>query len=133
MDFVVSTYRRLKLKRKGTLKEREKRDKYLDLTRELKLKKTTQLQRTNKLWTMAVMVIPIVFSALRTIHKDLIKGEEDFDNRGQVETIRTTALLRSTRILRKFLETWEDLLSLKLKWDTIGMKNSYRSIMIIIH
>ena len=33
------------------------------------------------------------------------------DIRGGIETIQTTALLKSARILRKVLETWEDLLS----------------------
>ena len=48
------------------LKESEKRDKYLDLARELK-----------KLWNMKVMVIPIVIGALGTITKELIKGLEE--------------------------------------------------------
>ena len=37
-----------------------------------------------------------------------------------METIRTTALLRSVRILRKVLETGGHLLSLKLQWETNG-------------
>ena len=36
-----------------------------------------------------------------------------------METTQTTALLRSARILRRVLETWGDLLSLKLQWKTI--------------
>ena len=36
----------------------------------------------------------------------------------RIETIKTTALLRSARILRKILETWGDLLSLWLRWRT---------------
>ena len=42
----------------------------------------------------------IVIGALGTITKGLIKGLEDLEIRGQVETIQTTALLRSARILR---------------------------------
>ena len=38
---------------------------------------------------------------------------------GRMETIQTTALLRSARKLRGVLETWGDLLSLKLLWKTI--------------
>ena len=34
----------------------------------------------------------------------------------RVETIQTTALLRTARILRRVLETWGDLLSLRLQW-----------------
>ena len=35
--------------------------------------------------------------------------------RGRVETIQTTILLRSARILRRVMETWEDLLSFKIE------------------
>ena len=48
--------------------------------------------------------IPI--SALGTVTKGFIKGLEDLEIRGQVETILTTALLRLVRILRRVLETW---------------------------
>ena len=34
----------------------------------------------------------------------------------RLETIQTTTLLRTARILRSVLETWGDLLSLKLQW-----------------
>ena len=46
----------------------------------------------------------------------VIKGLEDLDVGGRVETIQMTALLRTARILRRVLETWGDLLSLKLQW-----------------
>ena len=39
------------------------------------------------------MVIPIVIGALETIPKGLIKGLEDLEIRGQIETIQSTALL----------------------------------------
>ena len=54
------------------------------------------------------------------ITKGLLKGLEDLEVGGQVETIQTTALLRTARILRRVLETWGDLLSLRLQWKTIG-------------
>ena len=41
-------------------------------------------------------------------------------NPSTVETIQTTALLRTARILRRIMETWGDLLSLKLQWKTIS-------------
>ena len=91
------------------LKEWEKKDKYLDLARELK-----------KLWNMKVTIVPIVIGALGTITKGLLKGLEDLEVRGRVETIQTTALLRTARILRQVLETWADLLSLRLQWKTIS-------------
>ena len=81
-------------------------DKYLDVARELK-----------KLWNMKVTIVPI---ALGTVTKGLLKGLEDLEVGGRVETIQTTALLRTARILRQVLETWGDLLSLKLQWKTIS-------------
>ena len=77
-----------------TEKESEKRDKYLDFGRELK-----------KRWTKKVTVIPIVIGALGTSHQTIDKGLENLETRGQVETIQMTALLISTRILRRVLET----------------------------
>ena len=91
------------------LKESEKKDKYLDLARELK-----------KLWNMKVTIVPIVIGALGTITKGLLKDLEDLEVGGRVETIQTTALLRTARILRRVLETCGDLLSLKLRWKTIS-------------
>ena len=53
---------------------------------------------------MKVTVIPFVISALETILKGLIKGLEELEIGGRAETILTTTLLRSVRILRKALE-----------------------------
>ena len=83
----------------------EKKDKRLDLVRELK--KTVEHEGdgdANCNWYTWI--------------KGLVKRLEDLEIRGQVETIQTTALLRSSRILRRVLETWRDLLSLKLLWKT---------------
>ena len=60
---------------------------------------------------MKVTVIPIVIRELGTVSKG---GLEDLEIRGRMNTIQTTPLLRSARILRRILETWGDLLSLKL-------------------
>ena len=54
---------------------------------------------------MKVTVIAIVIVALGTVSKGLVQGVEDLEIRGQVETIQTTTLLRSARILRRVLET----------------------------
>ena len=91
------------------LKECEKKDKYLDLARELK-----------KLRNMKVTIVPIVNGALGTITIGLLKGLEDLEVGRREETIQTTALLRTARILRRVLETWGLLLSLKLQWKTIS-------------
>ncbi len=61
------------------------------------------------------MIILIVIGALGTVTKGLVQRLEELEIRGRVETIQTTALLRSIRILRRVLETWGDLLSLKLQ------------------
>ena len=103
VDFAVPADHRIKLK------ECEKRDKYLDLAIELK-----------KLWNMNVTIIPIVIGAFGTVTKGLLKGLEDLEVGGWVETIQTTALLKTARILRSVLETWGDLLSLNLQWKTIS-------------
>ena len=57
VDFAVPADHRI------NLKESEKKDKYLDLARELK-----------KLWNMKVTIVPIVIGALGTITKGLLKG-----------------------------------------------------------
>ena len=47
---------------------------------------------------MKVTVLPIVIGALGTITSGLVQGLEDMEIRGRVETIQTTALLRSAKI-----------------------------------
>ena len=69
---------------------------------------------------MKVTIVQIVIGALGTISKGLLKGLEDLEVGGRVETIQTTALMRTARILRQVLETWEGLVSLKLQWKTIS-------------
>ena len=59
--------------------------------------------------------MPVVIEALGTVTKGLVKCLEDFEISGRVETIQMIRLLGSARILRRVLETWEDLLSLKLQ------------------
>ena len=76
------------------LKECEKKDKFLDLARELK-----------KLWNMKVTIVPIVIGALGTINKGLLKSLEDLEVGGRVETIQMTALLRTAKILKRVLKT----------------------------
>ena len=91
VDFAVPADHRIKLK------EYEKKDKYLNLARELK-----------KLWNMKVTIIPIVIGAFGTSTKGLLKGLEDLEVGERVETIQTTTLVKTARIL----ETWGDLLTL---------------------
>ena len=44
---------------------------------------------------------------------------EDLEIRGRVETIQITALSKSARLLRRVMETWGDLQSLKLPWKIL--------------
>ena len=69
---------------------------------------------------MKVTIVPIVIGALGTITKGLLKGLEGLEVGGRVETIQTTALLRTAKILRRVLETWGDFLSLKSLCKTIS-------------
>ena len=105
VDFTVPADQRIKLK------ESEMGDKYLDLARELK-----------KMWNIKATIIPIVIGVFGTITKGLLKGLEDLEVGGRMETMQTTALLKMTRIVRRVLETWGDLLSLKLQWKTINLR-----------
>ena len=105
MNFDVPAGHRMKIK------ESEKKDKKSNLAWELK-----------KLMNVKVTVIPVVIDALGTIHKDLIRGLEELEIWRRAETIQTTALLRSARVLRRVLEIWGDLLSLKLQWKTISQR-----------
>ena len=78
VDFAVPADHKIKLK------ECEKKNKLLDLARELK-----------KMWNMKVTIIPIVTGAFGTVAKGLLKGLEDLE----------VALLKTARILRRVLET----------------------------
>ena len=85
-DFAVSANHWIKLK------ESEKKDKYLDLTRELE--KTVEHESHG-------------YTNCRRCswysHQRFGKELEDLEIRGRVETIQTRALLRSARILRRVL------------------------------
>ena len=87
VNFAVPADHRVKLK------ESEKRNKNLDLARELK-----------KLWKMKVTIIPIVIGAFGTVTKGTVQGLKDLKITERVETVQTTALLRLARILRRVLE-----------------------------
>ena len=54
---------------------------------------------------MKVTIVPIAIGVFGTITKGLLKGLEDLEVGGRVETIQKTALLRTARILRRVLET----------------------------
>ena len=116
VNFAVPVDHRIKLK---------EYEMYLNLARDLK-----------KLWNMQVTIIPIVIGAFGTVTKGLQKGLEDLEVGRRLEIIQTTALLRTAKILRRVLETWGYLLSLRLQLKnhqlTLMWKNSNEQIIIII-
>ena len=59
--------------------------------------------------------MPIVIGALRTLPQVLEKELKDLEIREGAVTI----IVKSTRLLRRVLERWSDLLSLSLEWKTI--------------
>lgn len=74
-----------------------------------------------KLSKMKVTVVLFIISLLGTVLKRLAMRLEEL---GKIEIIPITAL-KSTRMLRRVLEYWEDLQSLDLNWDpsiTTGVK-----------
>ena len=54
---------------------------------------------------MKVTIIPIAIGAFGTVTKGSLKGLEDLEITGRVDTIQITAFLRTARILRRILET----------------------------
>ena len=80
---------------KVKIKESENISKYLDLAVELK-----------NLWNMRVTVIPSVIDVLGMVPKDLGNRLNELEIKGRIKTIQTTVLFRSTKILRKVLETY---------------------------
>ena len=83
MDFPVPADHRVKLK------VGEKKDKWRDRASELK-----------NLLNMNETVIPVVISAHGTVTKGLVQGLHNLEISGRVETIQTTVLLRSARIMK---------------------------------
>ena len=65
-----------------------------DLARELK-----------KLWNMKVTIIQIVIDALGKVARVVVHGLKDLEIKERVDTIQTTAPLRSEKILRRIMET----------------------------
>ena len=88
VDFAVPTDHKVKLK------ESEKTDNYKDLARELK-----------NLWNLKVTIIPVIIGALVTVTKRLVHGLKDLKIGVRVESIQTTALLRSAKNFRRFALT----------------------------
>ena len=77
-------------------------------------RKDTQIlpRELKKLWNIKLTVIWNVVGALGTVHKQLEKRLEIW---GKIDAILITVLLKLARILRRMLETWEDMLDFRGK------------------
>ena len=64
----------------------------------------------------------IVFPRHSTSTEELEKLLDDLEITGQGKTSQTSVFLRSVRLLRGVLDTWENLLSLKPQWKTINWR-----------
>ena len=73
---------------------------------------------------MKVKIIPIIIGALGTVTKGLIKGLEDLEIGGRVETIRNTAWLRLAKILRRVLVNLRRLSFTQSSVKNADVKNS---------
>ena len=69
---------------------------------------------------MKVSIVPIVIDTFGTVIEGLVMSLEDLEVGGRVETIPTTATLKTARILRRVLENRGDLMRLKLQWKAIS-------------
>ena len=59
-----------------------------------------------KVEIIIIIIIIIIWGIDKTLeHPGLLKGPEDLEVGERVETIQTTPLLRTTRILRRVMET----------------------------
>ena len=103
MEFAVVTDHKVRVK------ENEKRDKYLVVARELeKTMGDEGDSETNCNW------------CTWNDSQRLAKGLQELEISGRAKTIQTTALLWLARILRRVLNSWGDLVSLRLYWKTIS-------------
>ena len=89
-------------RKRSKIKRRQKRDRYLDLARGLKISTAFEGDRDTNCNRCS-----------RNDPQELVNGLDDLEIKGQVETIQITTLLGLARILRRVLGIWEDLLSLQ--------------------
>ena len=66
---------------------------------------TSTLLGNLKKYGKMMTTVPIMIGAFGRVTKGLLRGLEDLEVGGQMETLRTTELLRTARILRRVLET----------------------------
>ena len=74
---------------------------------------------------MKVTVIPIIVGALEIVYKNLEKRLDKLKIRGRLENTQTTAVLKSTRILKIILKTRGDLLPFRF-WKKPSVKTGVK-------
>ena len=104
IDFAVPVEHRIKLK------ECEKRDKYLDLPRELK---------NYGIWRWQLYQLWLV---LWHGCKRIIKGPGRFGSWRPSGDHPNNSIIENGQYTENFQETWGDLLSLNLQWKTISLR-----------
>ena len=74
-------------------KELEKKEKYQDLARELKM-----------IWNIKATVTPVVIGALGALPKKLKKSSQDLGIETKIVELQKSTIIHTARILRKVLE-----------------------------
>ena len=75
-------------------------DQRIKLKVEIRISTSIKPENRKKNYNKKMKIIPIVISAFGTVTKGLQKGLDDLKFGGRKETIQTTELLRTSRILR---------------------------------
>ena len=57
-----------------------------------------------------------ILVVFKTVYKGLEKRLKESDIRGRSDNLQTIGLLKLNRILRRVLDTWGEILSLRLQW-----------------
>ena len=78
---------------------------------------------------MRVILLLVLSSAFGRV---LEKRLEGLESRRRIETIQTTPLMRSVRVLRRVKQTWWDLKSFTLHWKITNLHWSQKYPIIII-
>ena len=71
---------------------------------------------------MKMTVISIVIGAIGSVPKSLARRLEELEMGERAETIQTTELLKSVRILSRVLETWGYLMSPSHQWKALRQR-----------
>ena len=102
------------------IEKREKKDKYLELARELR-----------KLWDIKTAVIPDVIGMIRYTHQRMAIETGGTGNKRGIEIIQITVLLRSARILRRVPNTLRRLAVTQTQFRNHSQTRVWKIVIII--